>query len=117
MVANPKGGGSRFPLYRGHVVDRCGVSHCADGAVTAVAVAKSATVGGKMRGAGVIQTRPDAFRYVADKQIRPAVVKYAGEVAKSVAAVKAIGVDASAEEELMQEIAMNLNLFHEKLKT
>jgi glutamine synthetase len=43
-------------------------------------------------------------------------VKYAGEVAKSVAAVKAIGVDATAEEELMNEIALNLNLFHEKLK-
>lgn len=53
---------------------------------------------------------------IASRQIRPAVVKYAGEVAKSVAAVKAIGVDASAEEELMKEIAENLNLFHERLK-
>ena len=53
---------------------------------------------------------------IASRQIRPAVVKYAGEVAKSVAAVKAIGVDASAEEELMNEIAVNLNLFHERLK-
>ena len=53
---------------------------------------------------------------IASKQIRPAVVKYAGEVARSVAAVKAIGIDASAEEELMIEIAANLNLFHERLK-
>ena len=53
---------------------------------------------------------------IASKQIRPAVIKYAGEIARSVAAVKAIGVDASAEEELMQEIAEHLNLFHERLK-
>ena len=33
-----------------------------------------------MRGAGVIQTRPDAFRYVADKQIRPAVLSDQGKI-------------------------------------
>ncbi|MBR2062117.1 MAG: glutamine synthetase type III, partial [Anaerotignum sp.] len=53
---------------------------------------------------------------IASKQIRPAVVKYAGEVAKSVAAVKSAGMDASAEEELLKDIMENLNLFHEKLK-
>lgn len=53
---------------------------------------------------------------IASKQIRPAVVKYAGEVAQSVAALKAVGVDASAEEELLNEINDNLKLFHERLK-
>ena len=53
---------------------------------------------------------------MASKQIRPAVVKYAGEVAQSVAALKAVGVDASAEEELLNEINENIKLFHEKLK-
>lgn len=53
---------------------------------------------------------------IASKQIRPAVVKYAGEVAQSVAALKAVGVDASAEEELLNEINHNLKLFHERLK-
>ena len=53
---------------------------------------------------------------IASRQIRPAVVKYAGEVAKSVAAVKSVGMDASAEEELLKDIMENLNLFHEKLK-
>ena len=53
---------------------------------------------------------------IASKQIRPAVVKYAGEVAKSIAAVKSVGMDASAEEELLKDIMENLNLLHEKLK-
>ena len=53
---------------------------------------------------------------MASKQIRPAVVKYAGEVARSVAALKAVGVDASAEEELLNDINANVKLFHEKLK-
>lgn len=53
---------------------------------------------------------------IASKRIRPAVVKYAGEVARSVAAVQAVGMDASAEEELLREISDNLKLFHERLK-
>ena len=53
---------------------------------------------------------------IASKQSRPAVVKYAGEIARSVAAVKSVGMDAHAEEELLKEIMDNLNLFQEKLK-
>ncbi|MDD4842859.1 MAG: glutamine synthetase III [Anaerotignum sp.] len=53
---------------------------------------------------------------IASKQIRPAVVKYAGEVAVSLTAMKAAGFDASVEEELLQEINDNLKAFHEALK-
>ena len=53
---------------------------------------------------------------IASKQIRPAVVKYAGEIARSVAAVKSVGMDAHVEEELLKDIMDNLNLFQEKLK-
>lgn len=53
---------------------------------------------------------------IASKQIRPAVVKYAGMVAQSLAAVQAAGCDASVEEELLAEINANLKLLHERLK-
>ena len=53
---------------------------------------------------------------IASKQIRPAVVKYAGELAQCVNAVKAAGMDASVEEALLQEVSENLKLFHERLK-
>jgi glutamine synthetase len=53
---------------------------------------------------------------IASKQIRPAVVKYAGEVAVSLTAMKAAGFDASVEEELLQEISDNIKAFHEALK-
>lgn len=53
---------------------------------------------------------------IASKQIRPAVVKYAGTVARSFAAVQAAGCDASVERELLEEINTNLKLLHERLK-
>lgn len=53
---------------------------------------------------------------IASKQIRPAVVKYAGSVAQSLAAMKAVGGDTSVEEELLKEINENMKLFHEGLK-
>lgn len=54
---------------------------------------------------------------IASKQIRPAVVKYAGTVARSLAAVQAVGCDASVEQELLDEINANLKLLHERLKS
>lgn len=53
---------------------------------------------------------------IVSKQIRPAVVKYAGTVARSLAAVQAVGCDASVEQELLDEINANLKLLHERLK-
>ncbi len=53
---------------------------------------------------------------IASKQIRPAVVKYAGEVAASLLAMKAAGFDASVEEELLTEINENIRVFHKALK-
>lgn len=53
---------------------------------------------------------------IASKQIRPAIVKYAGEVASSLSAMKAAGFDASVEEELLQEINENIKTFHDALK-
>lgn len=53
---------------------------------------------------------------IASKQIRPAIVKYAGEVATSLAAMKAAGFDASVEEELLTEINDNMKAFQEALK-
>ena len=53
---------------------------------------------------------------MASKQIRPAVVKYAGEVAQAIIAMKAVGMDTTAQEELLQDINENLKLLHEKLK-
>lgn len=53
---------------------------------------------------------------IASKQIRPAAVKYAGTVARSLAAVRAAGCDAFVEEELLTEINVNLKLLHERLK-
>jgi len=53
---------------------------------------------------------------IASKQLRPAIVKYAGEVATSLAAMKAAGFDASVEEELLMEINDNMKAFQEALK-
>ena len=53
---------------------------------------------------------------MASKQIRPAVVKYAGEVAQAIIAMKAVGMDTTAQEEILQDINENLKLLHEKLK-
>lgn len=53
---------------------------------------------------------------IASKQIRPAVVKYAGEVARAVQAVQAVGMDATVEEGLLREITENLKLFQERLQ-
>ncbi|MFV0314180.1 MAG: glutamine synthetase III [Anaerotignum sp.] len=53
---------------------------------------------------------------IASKQIRPAVVEYAGEVATSYTAVKTAGFDVSVEEELLREINENMKAFHEALK-
>ena len=53
---------------------------------------------------------------MASKQIRPAVVKYAGEVAQAIIATKAVGMDTTAQEEILQDINENLKLLHEKLK-
>ena len=53
---------------------------------------------------------------MASKQIRPAVVKYAGEVAQAIIAMKAVGMDTIAQEELLRDINENLKLLHEKLK-
>ena len=53
---------------------------------------------------------------IASKQIRPAVVKYAGTVARSLAAVQAADGDTSVERELLEEINVNLKLLHERLK-
>ena len=53
---------------------------------------------------------------MASKQIRPVVVEYAGKLAKSVAEIKAIGGDASVEEELFEEVNENIKRFHAALK-
>lgn len=53
---------------------------------------------------------------IASKQIRPAVIKYAGEVAQSLAALRAVGMDTAVEEELLQEINENIALFHKGLQ-
>ena len=53
---------------------------------------------------------------MASKQIRPAVVKYAGEVAQAIIATKAVGMDTTAQEEILRDINENLKLLHEKLK-
>lgn len=50
------------------------------------------------------------------KQIRPAIVKYAGEVAQSLSALDAVGMDTSVETELLEEINSNIKAFHEALK-
>ena len=54
---------------------------------------------------------------MASKQIRPAVVKYAGEVAEAIAALKALGLDTAAQEELLREMNENLQTLHECMKT
>ena len=53
---------------------------------------------------------------IASKQIRPAIVKYAGSVAQSMAAIQAVGGDVSVEQELLDEINQNIALFHKNLK-
>ena len=53
---------------------------------------------------------------IASKQIRPAVLKYAGSVAQSLAAIKSVGGDTSVAEELLQEINENIAQFHKALK-
>lgn len=53
---------------------------------------------------------------IASKQLRPAVISYAGKVAKTLAEIQAIGGDTSVEEEIFQEINENIKLFHTKLK-
>ena len=53
---------------------------------------------------------------IASKQIRPAVVKYAGKVAQSLVSIEAAGGDASVEAELLREINENSNRFHACLK-
>ncbi len=53
---------------------------------------------------------------IASKQIRPAVIKYAGTLAASITAIKEAGGDVSAEEELFQKINGNIKLFNENLK-
>ena len=53
---------------------------------------------------------------IASKQIRPAAIRYAAEVAQAVQALRAAGMEASAEEELLQEIDSNIKLLHERLK-
>lgn len=53
---------------------------------------------------------------IASKQIRPAVVKYAGEVARALTSLQTAGVDISVEEELLMEINHNIKTFHEALK-
>lgn len=53
---------------------------------------------------------------IASKQIRPAVLKYAGSVAQSLAAIKSAGGDTSVAEELLQEINENIAQFHKALK-
>ena len=51
---------------------------------------------------------------MASKQIRPAVVKYAGEVAQAIIAMKAVGMDTTAQEELLQDINENLKVLEEE---
>lgn len=53
---------------------------------------------------------------VASKQIRPAVIKYAGSVAQSLAAIEAVGGDASVETEMLTEINANIAQFQQCLK-
>lgn len=53
---------------------------------------------------------------IASKQIRPAAIRYATEVAQAVQALRAAGMEASAEEELLREIDSNIKLLHERLK-
>ena len=53
---------------------------------------------------------------IASKQIRPAAVKYAGQLATSLAAMQQVGVDASVELELLEEINTNIKIFHNALK-
>ena len=43
------------------------------------------------------------------KQIKPAVIKYTKEIADAVASLKAVGADASVEEELLKELTTELN--------
>jgi len=42
------------------------------------------------------------------KQIKPAVIDYAGNVASSIAAIEAVGADASVEKELLSDLTVNL---------
>ena len=52
---------------------------------------------------------------MAKKQIVPAVIKYTTTVAQSVAAVKAVGADASVQEKSLAEISANLVALNEAL--
>jgi len=53
---------------------------------------------------------------IASKQIRPVVLKCAGEVASIITAQKNAGGDASVSEELLKEINENIKMFNEGLK-
>lgn len=53
---------------------------------------------------------------IGSKQIRPAVIKYAGGLATSMTAIKEAGGDVAAEQELFQKINENIKIFNEKLK-
>ena len=53
---------------------------------------------------------------MVSKEIMPAVMKYAKEVADTVASLKAVGADASVEEELLGRITSNLKAANEALK-
>ena len=53
---------------------------------------------------------------IACKQIRPVIIRYAADVAETIAKIKAIGQDTEVEEELLQEINKNIKAFSDSLK-
>lgn len=53
---------------------------------------------------------------IASKQIRPVIIRYARELAKSITAIKNAGGTGLVEEELFTEVNENIAQFHERLK-
>ena len=53
---------------------------------------------------------------IASKQIRPVIIKYAGELANAITAISQAGGDAMVERELFEEVNQNILAFHEGLK-
>ena len=52
---------------------------------------------------------------MAKKQIKPAVMKYAGKVAASIKSLDDIGIDASVQRELLEKITLNLKAMDNKI--
>ncbi len=63
----------------------------------------------------VINIEAKTMLDMAKKQIKPAVMKYAGKIAASVKTLKEIGLDASVQQELLIEMLDNLKVMDKKI--